>query len=452
MQFGSYNLKKELLNVINSLGYVDATPIQDNVIPKALKGKSLLCKAETGSGKTHAFLIPIINNIDNNINDIQAIVVTPTVELANQTYDFAHQICDKLGNISVKLLSSNSQKDLNAESVINDNKPSIVIGTPGRLCDILLRNNKVDTNYVKTLVLDECDMLLDNAYLEQINDLLRTINPSQRLAFTATMKEHLIAWTKKSLKVDETIDVNKKNKVNANVRHHFVNIKHKDLTESLVSFLNLKNPYFTLVFASQKTQVEKIHNELNKRGISNAIITGDLETRERKITMKRIKNGEYNLVLCSDIASRGVDLENVTCVISLDLPIDFDYYYHRAGRTGRNNKDGDSFVFYNDEDKEKISQLANKSKIDFDYYSLRNDVLKKIEKPTGTKKKEVNEKLEKEIKKAVSKVRSKKVKPGYKKKVKKAAEKAKWFHKRQIIKANIRSQKKEKGDNKVSYK
>lgn len=292
MQFGSYNLKKELLNVINSLGYVDATPIQDNVIPKALKGKSLLCKAETGSGKTHAFLIPIINNIDNNINDIQAIVVTPTVELANQTYDFAHQICDKLGNISVKLLSSNSQKDLNAVSVINDNKPSIVIGTPGRLCDILLRNNKVDTNYVKTLVLDECDMLLDNAYLEQINDLLRTIHPSQRLAFTATMKEHLIAWTKKSLKVDETIDVNKKNKVNANVRHHFVNIKHKDLTESLVSFLNLKNPYFTLVFASQKTQVEKIHNELNKRGISNAIITGDLETRERKITMKRIKNGD----------------------------------------------------------------------------------------------------------------------------------------------------------------
>lgn len=452
MKFSSYNLNKDLIKVIESLGYTDATPIQDNVIPKILKGKSLLCKAETGSGKTHAFLIPLINNIDVNLKEIQVVVVSPTVELATQTYEFARQICDELGNVSAKLLSSNSQKDLNAESVINGNLASIVIGTPGRLEDILLNNNKVDINRVKSIVLDECDMLLDNAYLTQVNKLLDVINAPQRLAFTATMKEHLIAETKKNLKVEEIIDVNKKDKVNANVRHHFVNIKHKDLVDSLVDFINIKNPYFTLVFASQKTQVEKVHNELNKRGISNAIITGDLETRERKITMKRIKNGEFNLVLCSDIASRGVDLENVTCVISLDLPVDFDYYYHRAGRTGRNNKDGDSFVFYNDEDKERIAQLANKSKLDFDYYSLRNGVLKKLEQASTKKKKEVNETLEKEIKKAAAKARSKTVKPGYKKKVKKAVEKAKWFHKRQIMKANIRAQKKERAANRGSYK
>ena len=110
MKFSSYNLNKDLIKVIESLGYTDATPIQDNVIPKILKGKSLLCKAETGSGKTHAFLIPLINNIDVNLKEIQVVVVSPTVELAAQTYEFARQICDELGNVSAKLLSSNSSQ------------------------------------------------------------------------------------------------------------------------------------------------------------------------------------------------------------------------------------------------------------------------------------------------------------------------------------------------------
>ena len=245
---------------------------------------------------------------------------------------------------------------------------------------------------------------------------------------------------------------NKKDKVNANVKHHLVNIKHKDIVESLVNFLSLTNPFYTIVFASQKTQVERVHNALNKLGINSALITGDLETRERKIPMRRIRNGDFKLIISSDIASRGIDLEDVTCVISLDLPLDLDYYYHRAGRTGRNNKAGDSYIFYNDEDKNKINSLIEKSKINFDYYVLRSDSLKKIDSQTSKKKREVNENLEKEIKKAVAKARSKTVKPGYKKKVKKAAEKAKWFHKRKIMKANLRAQAKDQGIAKVSKK
>lgn len=451
MQFSSYNLNKDLVQIINSLGYIEATPIQENVIPKILKKKSLLCKAETGSGKTHAFLIPLINNIEIEIKNIQVVIVAPTIELATQTYNFACDIVNKMDGISIHLLTANSQKDLDSSSLINDKTAKIVIGTPGRVHDIVINNKLVNTKFINAVVLDECDMLLDSVYLDEVNAILREINPKQRLAFTATMKEHLLSWTKKSLLVDEVIDVNK-DKVNSNVRHHLVNIKHKNIVDSLVNFLTLTKPYFTLVFASQKTQVEKVYNELNKRGITSAILTGNLETRERKITMKRIRNGEFNLVISSDIASRGIDLENVTCVISLDLPLDFDYYFHRAGRTGRNNKDGDSYIFYNDEEKNKVNQLMEKSKLSFDSYILRSDSLKKVESSQVKKKREVNENLEKEIKKAVSKARSKKVKPGYKKKVKKAVEKAKWFHKRKIMKANLRAQAKEQEGVKFSKK
>ncbi len=443
MNFSSYNLNKQLVNVLKELGYVTATPIQEAVLPKALKGKSLICKSETGSGKTHAFLIPSINNLDLNLDKIQVLIVSPTVELASQTYDFSKKICEKL-NIGVRLLTSGITKQENISSLAYDNiQPKIVIGTPGRVEDVLLKNN-VDITGIKTLILDECDMLLDEAYKGVILNLLDVIRPDQRLIFTATMKNHLISDTYKFVGAEEIIDINKKDKVNHNVSHHFVNLKHKDVVESLVNFLNITNPYYTLVFASQKTQVEKIYNALNYKGIKCALINGDMESRERKIIMKRIRNGEFNLVICSDIASRGIDLEDVSTVISIDLPTDLDYYYHRAGRTGRNNKKGDSYIFFNDDNMTLVNKLIEKNKyISFDYYVLRSDSLKKVETATGKKKQEKNEVLEAKIRKEVSKVRSKKVKPGYKKKVKEAVKKAKAQHKQEIIKKNLREKRKE---------
>ena len=169
-----------------------------------------------------------------------------------------------------------------------------------------------------------------------------------------------------------------------------------------------------------------------------------MESRERKITMRRIRNGEFNLIICSDIASRGIDLEDVTTVISIDLPTDLDYYYHRAGRTGRNNKKGDSYIFFNDDNMSLVNKLIEKNKnINFDYYVLRSDSLKKVETATGTKKKEKNEVLEAKIRKEVAKVKTKKVKPGYKKKVREAVKKAKAQHKQEIIKKNLREKRKE---------
>lgn len=437
MKFSAYNLKENLLKAIQELGYYDLTPIQEAAIPKILKGKSLICKSSTGSGKTHAFLVPIINSLTEE-NKVQAIIISPTSELARQTYNFAKKICDKL-EIPTKLVSGEGNKAMELEAFkYGQALPKLVIGTPGKIFDIFLKERS-DYSKVKTIVLDEADMLIDNSYKDQVFEIIASIRPSQRLVFTATMKEHLIQDTYKFIGAEEIIDIDRYQKVNKNVKHHLVDIKHKNIIDQLINFIDVTNPYFTLVFASEKTQVEKIYKELNNRSIQCGIINGNMESRERKIMMKRIKNGDFTLVICSDIASRGIDLENVSTVISIDLPKDLDYYYHRAGRTGRYNKQGDSYIFYDVENFSSINKLI-KNKIEFDYYVLREGSLKKVENSLNKTKKK-NELLEKEIHKEVAKVKTKKVKPGYKKKVREAVKKAKENHKKQIIRKNIKEKK-----------
>ena len=440
MKFSSYNLSKDLIEVINNLGYIDLTPIQEATITKVLKGKSLICKSETGSGKTHAFLIPTLNNVDRDLNAIQVLIVTPTTILANQTYEFARAICEQIEGLSCKVFTSSKDKNKNLEELsYGKEMPKVVIGTPGRIVDLLI-NNKTNISRINTIVLDEADMLLDDSYINDIVTLMERINPKQRLIFTATMKNHLISDTYKFIKAEEIIDIDKKVKVNRNVKHHLVDIKHKDIVEQLINFLNIENPYFTLIFASEKTKVEKIFRQLNQNGITCSILNGNMQSRENKINLRRIKQGEFNVVVCSDMVSRGLDLEDVSTVISCDLPKDLDYYLHRAGRCGRNNKKGDSYIFYNDDELTLVKKLID-SKLGFDYYILRKDSLKKVDTIEGKPKKK-NEELEKEIRKEVRKVKTNKVKPGYKKKISKAIEKAKKNHKEKIIRKNLKEQRK----------
>ena len=440
MKFSSYNLSKDLIEVINNLGYIDLTPIQEATITKVLKGKSLICKSETGSGKTHAFLIPTLNNVDRDLNAIQVLIVTPTTILANQTYEFARAICEQIEGLSCKVFTSNKDKNKNLEELsYGKEMPKVVIGTPGRIVDLLI-NNKTNISRINTIVLDEADMLLDDSYINDIVTLMERINPKQRLIFTATMKNHLISDTYKFIKAEEIIDIDKKVKVNRNVKHHLVDIKHKDIVEQLINFLNIENPYFTLIFASEKTKVEKIFRQLNQNGITCSILNGNMQSRENKINLRRIKQGEFNVVVCSDMVSRGLDLEDVSTVISCDLPKDLDYYLHRAGRCGRNNKKGDSYIFYNDDELTLVKKLID-SKLGFDYYILRKDSLKKVDTIEGKPKKK-NEELEKEIRKEVRKVKTNKVKPGSKKKISKAIEKAKKNHKEKIIRKNLKEKRK----------
>lgn len=437
MKFSAYSLAPELVGALERNGYVVPTPVQERTLVAALRGRSLIVKAETGSGKTHAFLIPVIQNLDAGKKKLQAIVLEPTVELCLQCQKFAQQLAAELRSFRVLVDAGAPQKDaLTGASEL----PSVLIATPGKLKEAVFLRKSLDVSDVRMMVLDEADMLLEGEQSQDVIALTDRIAPSQKLIFTATMKEHQIASLKKVFSINESVDVDRKYYASRNVSHHFVDIKHRDAADALMVFLKAEQPYFTLVFASRKSAIAKLYHRLCEAGIRCGLLTSDMTPSERKNALRRISEGEYQIVLCSDLASRGLDFEKVSHVISLDLPQNLDYYYHRAGRTGRYKERGDSYVFYDDELNKKAKETLEK-KLSFDYLILRQEGLKPDKKRTPQMKKR-NEKLEAEIHREVAKVRSDRVKPNYKKKMRRAVEKAKKNHKRRIVMENLRSKKK----------
>lgn len=445
MKFSSFNLKSQLVEILLKLGYVNPTKVQEVVIPKALKNENIIAKSETGSGKTHAFLIPLLSNVKFN-KKLQAIILTPTRELGRQIYAFVNEVkrYEYYKNLQVKLFVSgeDSQKDIKS---IN-NGAEIIIGTPGKL-NYLFEKSSISLDDVKTVILDEADMLMDSGFFEDIDKIIKRIPQKPQIeVFSATISNKVRDFLNKYISPDFVLTIDEKNNTAKTVNHHFINTKHQDRYNLIIDFIKLKNPYFLLIFASSKTEVNKIYEFLSTNSYHVGIMSGDLEARERKNMLRRIKNNEFQIVVCSDLAARGLDIENVTDVLNFDLPNNIEYYYHRAGRSGRNFKSGDCYSFY-DNDTTNIPLKLLKDGLSVNYLKFKNGILEEdtpIIKEKPTKKKNANDELEKEIKKAKAKAMGKQVKPGYKKKVKVAINKVKQKHKREVIKKDIRRQREER--------
>lgn len=435
MKFSSYNIKSDLLIALEKEGYIEMTPIQEKSLPLALKGQSLLCKSATGSGKTHAFLIPLINSLDREKSGVFKLILVPTMELVDQCSSFLKRLEKHLSYFHCVSFSSQSESKDNIDAISNPSKPLIVISTPGRAKEVFLKRKKIYSSYIDTLVLDEADMLMEKSYSQDVLELYNRINPKQTLMYTATMKEHEMTSIKKALKINKIIEADDVLSSN-NVTHHLVNIRHYTKEEALLSYLNIVQPFFALVFCSSKKEIEKVYNYLNEKGISSILLSGALDARKRSALLKKISYEKHPLILASDVASRGIDFIDVSHVISLDLPTDLDYYYHRAGRTGRNNKKGYSVLFIKNED-ERINKLLKKVK--FSRFVLKDDGLKEVKerkKPTPKK----NENLNKEIRAQMRKIKSK-TKTGQSKRKKVAIIKAKKAHKKKIIRENLKAKK-----------
>ena len=447
MQFKSFNLKPEIINVLSDLGYVNLTKIQELVIPKALKGENIIAKSETGSGKTHAFIVPIINNIVSD-NNLQAIIISPTKELAQQTYSFIVQIVEKLENITVKLFSSG--EDITKDSKSFYNGANIIVATPGRL-SYLLNNVQIDLSNLKTIVLDEADMLIDRTFIDEIDKIFSIVdkNKIQIEVFSATISNNVNDFLRKYISPDYLLTVDDENKASKSVKHFFINTKHQDKFQLLLDFINLKNPYLLFVFGNSKTEAKKIYEFLSENKFKCGFISGELEKRERRSMLRRIKNDQYRIVVGTDLAARGIDVEDVSDVLNFNIPNNLEYYYHRAGRTGRIGKSGNCYSFYDNDNLNLPLKLINEG-LEVEYLKFSNGELVKdipLNKDIKKKKYNVNTDLEREIKKAKFKAMGKKVKPGYKKKVKQAIDKVKRKHRREVIKKDIRRQRVERYKN-----
>lgn len=441
--FSSFDIDQKLVHALSKLGYETPTPVQTRIIPKALKRQSLVCQSQTGSGKTHAYLIPILDRLDMHLPKTQAIIVCPSRELARQVYEFATPFQRFFPTLKVRLLTSEAQKSQNAEGL--SIPPHIVIGTPGRLADLLTKSYELDLRQVKTLILDEADMLLEQGYFDDIDALYALLGEkTQTMVFSATLHQGLRDRLSKYIGANfvyEGEDI----KTSSSVTHHLVDIKHVGVLEALAKFLEIRKPYLAMVFASKKEDVRRTYEFLRGAGYDATFFSGDLDQRERKQALRKIKGNTNSLIVCSDLLSRGMDIEDVTDVISIDLPTDLSYYYHRAGRTGRYDKSGDSWVFYNADSTKLPLQLIEQGCV-FEFLTLKSNGL--VEDPVGllkkkkfSKKKAFSDEEATEVKIAKARTHTDQVKPGYKKKRQEAVEKVKRKYRRKAIKEAVKKHK-----------
>ena len=442
MSFKGINLSEQMIKSLNRQGFTNPSEIQLRAIPKALKGETLMVQSATGTGKTLAFLVPIIEKIDFFNQSIQAIIIAPTRELAQQIYDFAIPFVKEFPTLKIKLFKSGIEREESSQGL--SIPPHIAIGTPGRLLDILV--GKVSLKSVNTIVLDEADMLLREGFFGEIDKIVEQTNKPRFLVYSATLESNLAHELERYIGPNIPV-INEETMTASNVTHYLIDIRHNDVLTSLISVIEAIKPYLLLVFASKKETANELYSGLRAKKYKTALLTGDLDARERKSIIRRVKDGEFYILVCSDMAARGLDIPDVSDVINVDLPNNLEFYYHRAGRTGRFNKTGNCYTFYNNDKTAKPLALIQNG-VKFKYFVLRDNELvsgKGIEKTHPTKRR-VDEELQSKIRQVKAQTRSKdkKVKPGYKKKQKAAIEKVKQKHRREIIRKDIRRQRVER--------
>ncbi|WP_434341654.1 DEAD/DEAH box helicase [Mycoplasma putrefaciens] len=446
MKFTDFGFKKYINDTLQEIEFIYPTSIQQKVIPLFKKRQNIIALAHTGTGKTHSFLLPILNNLDLDLlktkQHVQAVIITPTRELAKQIYLNIQQFAKLNPKITYAMFIGGEDINKNLEQ-LKKAQPAIVIGTPGRLKE-LYDQNQLRLTTASYLVIDECDMIFDLGFIEDVDYLISKMNNNPTIGiFSATINKQLKNFASKYLKNVILIDDSKKQLATKNVRHILIDTKNREIEESLTKIINSINPFLCLIFVNQKDQIANIVKILHTNKILRVgELHGDLQPRTRMTMLKKIKNHEYKYVVATDVASRGVDITGVSHVISIDLPKDLNYYIHRSGRTGRNKLTGISYVIYNLKNQEQIKQLIKKG-INFEVQKLVDDQLVDITSLKATKK-ITYQNLDLESKQVINKYQNQKVKPNYRKKRKQELEKIKQKIRRQHIKENIEKIKKQK--------
>jgi len=415
--FRRFALNDKILEVIRLLSFKQPTQIQAKVIPKALKGESVIGKSHTGSGKTHAFLLPIFNRLVEEKKEVQFVITAPTRELASQIYDEVRKIIQLAGKQGVwtsKLLIGGTDKQKMVEKL--KQPPHIIVGTPGRILD-LVKENALSIYSAASFVIDEADLMADIGFIEDIDQLLiRCKEDIQLLVFSATIPVRLEHFLQKYLEHPAFIEI-EGHLSPETMEHLLIAKKHRDESDIIKQITQIIQPYLAIIFTNGKKQADDLSMALGTKGISTGLIHGGLSPRERKRALKDIQQLRYQYIVATDLASRGIDIKGVSHVINAQMPKEEEFYIHRVGRTARAGMEGTAISLYTDEDIPLIRKLEEKG-INFAYVDVKQGeiVEAKAWNARNLRKSNTSD-LEKEAWKRVKK--AKKVKPGYKKKMKK---------------------------------
>jgi len=415
-KFERFNLKPFIIEAVKELGFYEPTEIQERIIPTVLKRESAIGQSQTGTGKTHAYVLPVIHSIDPTRQEVQAIFTAPTRELASQIYQETLKIvqhCPEGQEISVRLFIGGTDKQRTIEKL--KTQPQIVIGTPGRISD-LVKEQALVVHSASMLVIDEADIMLDMGFLVDVDYIAARMPQNlQMLIFSATIPEKLKPFMKKYLENPKYIHIEPKQVTAAKIEHYLLPSKHRNKLVLVHQALLHFNPYLAIVFTNTKKKADEVADGLMAKGLKVGRIHGDLAPRERKKMMKQIVDLEFQYIVATDLAARGIDIQGISHVINYELPSDLDFYIHRVGRTARAGYSGIALTIYEDSDEDALNRLE-KMGIEFKNVDFQNKEWVELEDRNKRKnrKKQADE-IDLKAKSLFQK--PKKVKPGYKKKI-----------------------------------
>lgn len=384
-----------------------------------MAGRSVVGQSATGSGKTHAFLLPIFSKINPEDQTVQAVITTPSRELAYQIYNAAKQLNKYAPHpLTIHNYVGGTDKQHQVDQ-LSRKQPQLVIGTPGRVLD-LIKSQALDIHTAKMFVVDEADMTLDMGFLHEVDQIASHFpDDLQMMVFSATIPQKLRPFLKKYMENPVVEEIPTEAVINPDVDNWLMSTKGQDRNQLIYRLLTLGEPYLALVFANTKERAVELTQYLENQGLKVAMIHGGLEARRRKRTMRQIRDLEYQYVVATDLAARGIDIDGVSLVINDDLPTDLEYFVHRVGRTGRNGMKGTAITLYEPAEDDLIAKLEERG-VKFVPKELKNSQLVTTHDRNRRKhyKRRQNE-LDPSMKGYVKKTK-KKVKPGYKKRIKKA--------------------------------
>ncbi|QIL50608.1 DEAD/DEAH box helicase [Weissella coleopterorum] len=444
-KFTDYNLKKEIYQALTAINFKEPTPVQERMIPVILQGRSVVGQSQTGSGKTHAFLIPIFENLDLNATTVQVIITTPSRELAAQINRAVKQMADmfdKKIRPQVGYYVGGTDKSRQAAQLENK-QPQIVIGTPGRIHD-LSKNGSLDIHTASVLVIDEADMTLDGGFLPDVDAIAGALPSNlQMLVFSATIPQKLQPFLKKYLNNPIIEEIPSETIIANTITNLLVGTKGKTKDEVVYNLLTMGNPYMALVFTNTKVRAKELTKYLRQQGLKVAEIHGDVQPRERKRVMAAIQRLDYQYVVATDLAARGIDIPGVDLVINDGIPNELEFFIHRVGRTGRNNQAGTAITIYNPDEEDRVANVE-KMGIEFQPKNFSHGELKDgIDRRRRRQRNKSTEKLDPTMLGMVKK-KKKHVKPGYKRQIKAAIAKDARFKKRVSDREELRANRKSK--------
>lgn len=360
MKFTNLDLKPRILAGLRDMGYVELTPVQERTFPHILAGQDMIARAETGSGKTAACAVPLVQMVDTSLKAVQALILVPTRELALQ---YVGEISDIARRTDVTSLAVYGGFSIHIQTAKIEHSVDILVATPGRLID-LLRNTRLSLSNVRTFVLDEADEMLNMGFISDVEFIFSClIHEHQTLLFAATMPKEIETLAQKYLKTPATINLNKDQTAPQNLEHHFLQVGSRSRLESLLKYIDEAQPKQAIIFCNSRRSAEKLRDLLKKTLRSTEIIHGGLDQARRTSLFNRFRKLKIKIMVATDLASRGLDFTHASHVINYDFPADTDGYTHRTGRTARMGRKGIALTLFTNKELRSVKAVININRI-----------------------------------------------------------------------------------------